>query len=187
MAKDISILKKQLRKKGKQIRTHLGDETRIQAGKQICNHIETWNHFMGAETILTYMPMQGEVDLTTLLLMQPQKVWAIPKIQPGGQMVFHAYYPDKLILHKFGMLEPSPESPIIPPEAIELALVPGLAFDGQGWRLGYGGGFYDRFLSNHTGSFAGITYQALLWDEVPHADHDIQMPFVITEAGILET
>jgi 5-formyltetrahydrofolate cyclo-ligase len=183
----IATLKKQLRREGKQIRSDLGDAARIQASQQICSHIEAWDAFRDAATILTYMPMQGEVDLTFLLARHPHKVWTIPKIHPGGRMVFHRYDPDKLILHKFGMLEPAPDCPVISPEEIDLALVPGLAFDRQGWRLGYGGGFYDRFLSLYSGSFAGITYQALLWDEVPHAAYDIQMPVVITETGSLQT
>ena len=100
-------------------------------------------------------------------------------------MDFHVYDPSKLVRHPFGMLEPAQDCPLIPVEEIHLALVPGLAFDQKGWRLGYGGGFYDRFLSKYAGHFVGITYQVLLLEQVPHGDYDIPMTFVVTESGLL--
>ena len=98
-------------------------------------------------------------------------------------MVFHAYDPSKLRRHSFGMLEPDPGCAVIPPETSQLVLVPGLAFDIHGWRLGYGGGFYDRLLSNYTGRFMGVSYHALLVDHLPHDDHDVPVPVVATEIG----
>jgi len=98
-------------------------------------------------------------------------------------MDYHIYDPDKLIRHHFGMLEPDPVCTIVPSETIQLVLVPGLAFDLEGWRLGYGGGFYDRFLSQYNGISAGITYQKLLKPHVPHTAYDIPMQYVITENG----
>ena len=73
---------------------------------------------------------------------------------------------------------------MIPPDAVQLALVPGLAFDGNGWRLGYGGGFYDRFLMWFEGVSAGITFQALCTNPIPHEGHDIPMQYLITETGV---
>ena len=98
-------------------------------------------------------------------------------------MGFHAYDPDRLTRHAYGMLEPDSGCPVIRPQEIRLVLAPGLAFDGNGWRLGYGGGFYDRFLSNFQGRSAGIAYQALLLDHIPHAGHDIPVHYLITETG----
>ncbi|NTV93404.1 MAG: o-succinylbenzoate--CoA ligase [Chlorobiaceae bacterium] len=75
----------------------------------------------------------------------------------------------------------------IHPEEIELALVPGLAFDRTGFRLGYGGGYFDRFLKNFNGVSAGIIFHALLLDETPHAAHDIPMHWIATERELLLT
>jgi 5-formyltetrahydrofolate cyclo-ligase len=82
------------------------------------------------------------------------------------------------------MLEPDKDCPIIDPETVQLILVPGVAFDREGWRLGYGGGFYDRFLAQYRGCFAGITFEYLLQSQVSHTSHDIPMQFIITEKGI---
>ena len=82
------------------------------------------------------------------------------------------------------MLEPDPICAPIASQKIQLVLVPGLAFDQQGWRLGYGGGFYDRFLGTSPGIPVGVTYQALVWPVIPHQEHDIPMRYLVSEAGI---
>jgi 5-formyltetrahydrofolate cyclo-ligase len=176
-------LKQQLRKTSKQIRSGIEEIDQAAASQLICNHIERWEVFQQAEVILTYLPFKGEVDLTSLLSDFPGKVWAAPRIKSDGLMDFHQYDPERLVRHSFGMLEPAPDCPTITPDQVQLALVPGLAYDRQGWRLGYGGGFYDRFLAHFQGVTAGITYQALLLDDIPHAGHDIPMQYVITETG----
>jgi 5-formyltetrahydrofolate cyclo-ligase len=130
--------------------------------------------------------MGSEVDLYPLFSLFPQKEWVIPRVLPGNRMAFHLYEPSKLIRHPYGMLEPDPSCPVISTEEVQLALVPGLAFDRKGWRLGYGGGFYDRFLSGYSNCHAGITYQMLLVENIPHAQHDIPMQYLITENGIID-
>jgi 5-formyltetrahydrofolate cyclo-ligase len=91
-----------------------------------------------------------------------------------------------MIRHPYGMLEPEPNLPLVPVEHIQLALVPGLAFDRQGWRLGYGGGFFDRFLAGFAhGVSLGVTYHALLFDLLPHHQHDIPVQYLVTEEGLL--
>jgi 5-formyltetrahydrofolate cyclo-ligase len=187
MTTDTASTKQSLRHECKRIRSAMTPEMRYQACAAICQHIEGWRDYQESNTVLTYMAMRSEIDLSALCNRHPQKTWAIPRIRPGGQMVFHTYDPSKLVKHAYGMLEPDPDCPDIAPQAIQLALVPGLAFDGDGWRLGYGGGFYDRFLLGFKGISAGITYQALLLKRVTHAQHDIPMRFVITETGVFST
>lgn len=102
-------------------------------------------------------------------------------------MIFHCYDANHLVMHHLGMAEPDSSQPIIPPEQIQLALVPGVVFDKQGWRLGYGGGYFDRFLSGFLGISIGITYFALLVDNLPHDSFDVQVQWVVTERGILGT
>jgi 5-formyltetrahydrofolate cyclo-ligase len=111
----------------------------------------------------------------------------LPRIIPeeDHRMVFHLYDPSRLILHPFGMAEPAPDLPVIIPEEIQLALVPGLAFDRHGWRLGYGGGYFDRFLKGFKGVSAGVVFHALLLDEVPHTRMDIPMDWILTEREFL--
>jgi 5-formyltetrahydrofolate cyclo-ligase len=179
-----SLSKQRLRRECRRIRANIDGDTRRQSSLAICRQIKAWQVFQNAITVLTYMAMRSEVDLSTLLKDIPQKRWAIPRIRAGGEMRFHTYDPGKLILHPYGMLEPDQDCPVIAPDEIQLVLVPGLAFDRDGWRLGYGGGFYDRFLMDFKGVSAGITTQQLLFTHVPHAGHDISMQYLITENGI---
>jgi 5-formyltetrahydrofolate cyclo-ligase len=180
--------KGQLRQRCKAIRKELGDAIRVQASQAICAHLAAWDIFQMSETVLTYMPMHTEVDLRPLLADFPGKRWLIPRIIPGrtGQMVFHPYDPDTLILHPFGMAEPSPDSPQVKPVEIQLVLTPGLAFDRSGWRLGYGGGYFDRFLKDFHGESVGIVFRALLLDAVPHGRYDIPLHWLATESGLVK-
>ena len=185
----ISEHKAELRTQCRVIRRSLGDEFRHGASRFICARIEHWDIFRKSESILTYMPIPSEVDLTSLLQHYPQKKWALPRIIPeeGHRMVFHPYDPQRLVRHRFGMDEPAADLPVVPPDKIQLALVPGLAFDRSGWRLGYGGGYYDRFLHNFCGICVGIVFHALLLEEIPHTAFDIAMNWVLSEQEVLKT
>jgi 5-formyltetrahydrofolate cyclo-ligase len=189
MQPSINDLKSQLRQQCKAIRKDLGDENRQRASAAICNHLSAWDVFQASGAILTYMPMRSEVDLRSLLAAFPGKRWLLPRILPeeDHRMVFHPYDPDHLIQHSFGMAEPSPHLPQIPPGEIQLVLVPGLAFDCSGWRLGYGGGYFDRFLKDFGGVSVGVVFQALLLEALPHGDYDVPMQWLATEAGLVNT
>jgi len=187
MPTDIALSKPPLRQECRRLRDSIAPSTRHQANTAICQVIQNWEVFKNSTTICTYLSMNSEVDLSSLLTLHPNKTWAIPRILPAGRMVFHAYDPARLTRHPYGMLEPEPDCPVVSPNQVQLALVPGLAFDQLGWRLGYGGGFYDRFLFLYRGVSAGISYQALYLNQIPHAQHDIPMQFVITETGIKTT
>lgn len=176
-------LKHHLRQQCKKVRKELGEETRQQASQAICGWLAAWVLFQTSETILTYMPTRTEVDLCALLVTFPHKNWLLPRILPeeDHRMVFHPYDPDHLVQHPFGMAEPAPDLPQVPPVEIQLVLVPGLAFDRCGWRLGYGGGYFDRFLKDFRGVSVGVVFQALLLESIPHGEHDVPMHWLATE------
>jgi len=187
MTSAVQDAKQQLRVQCLQARKALGEDFQCQASAATCSHIESWPLFQASETVLTYMPMRGEVDLRPLLERQPRKRWLLPRILPEGRMTFQPYDPQHLIRHPYGMLEPAPDLVPVPVENIQLALVPGLTFDRQGWRLGYGGGFFDRFLAGFAhGVSLGITYNALLLDHLPHHQHDIPVGYLATEEGVVK-
>lgn len=185
---EISRQKSQLRKECLGIRKSLGPEMRSKASLAICERIEMWDIFQHSQTILSYMPIKSEVDLTPLMKRHPQKRWVLPRIIPqeNHRMVFHEYDPDRMVRHAFGMEEPSPDLPTIHPAEIELALVPGIAFDHHGFRLGYGGGYFDRFLENFQGISVGVIFHNLLLDAVPHATHDVPMQWIVTEGEVFK-
>lgn len=185
MPENIPKLKKQLRQSCREIRASLGQDYQHKASLMICRHIEAWSVFQKAAVILSYLPMLAEVDLLSLMENNPQKNWLVPRILTQGRMIFHPYDPERLLQHRFGMLEPDPALPVIPADQVELVLTPGLAYDQHGWRLGYGGGFYDRFLSGqHTLVSLGVTYQALLQTNLPHQEYDVPVQYLVTENGV---
>lgn len=109
-----------------------------------------------AQKIGLFMSMPFEFDtgfLIDQLLLRGKEVF-IPKVMGPGKMSFFPYDPASLIRSKFGILEPSLGSEEIP----DLLLVPGLAFDERGYRIGYGGGFYDRYLSKFDGSTISLAF-----------------------------
>jgi 5-formyltetrahydrofolate cyclo-ligase len=188
MTNSLVEAKSQLRQSLRKLRASLGEETRARASQSICEALERWTIFQQSQITLTYMPIKGEVDLTALLDRHPEKQWILPRIIPeeDHRMVFHAYDAGRLVRHPFGMAEPAADLPTVPPEAIQLALVPGLSFDHRGWRLGYGGGYFDRFLANFAGVSVGVVFQSLLLDDIPHGLFDVPMQWIVTEMGITQ-
>jgi 5-formyltetrahydrofolate cyclo-ligase len=185
MPENIPELKKLLRKSSREVRASLGEACRQEASLAICQYIGTWSIFQKSKVILVYLPMRAEVNLVPLLEKHPDKSWLVPRILENGNMSFHPYDPNRLIRHQFGMFEPEPSLPLIPAGQVELVLTPGLAYDLHGWRLGYGGGFYDRFLSEqHACISLGVTYQALVQTDLPHQEYDVPVQFLVTEDGI---
>ena len=186
MSNPLTETKTQLRQRYRKLRASLGEETRTRFSQSICEWLAQWPLFQQSDCILSYMPIQFEADLTSLLTRFPEKRWVLPRIIPqeNHRMVFHPYDATRLVRHPFGMAEPAADLPLVPPSEIQLVLVPGLAFDRRGWRLGYGGGYFDRFLSSFAGFRAGIVFHALLLDELPHDPFDIPVQWVVTERGI---
>lgn len=144
--------------------------------------------FQQAHTVMTYLAFRNEIDLGRLLVEWPGKRWIVPRIvaKPEPHLVLHVYDPARLVRHKFGMLEPDPALPVIQPDALDLLLTPGLAFDRRGFRLGLGGGFYDRLLPQVSAPKVGIVYSALILQAIPVEAHDQPVDYVACEEGIAE-
>jgi 5-formyltetrahydrofolate cyclo-ligase len=177
--------KREMRKQCRQMRDDLGDGFRAYASREICRRIREWAGFPPAGVIFTYLPIRGEVDLRPLIASSPPAIrWAIPRVleEPARNLAFHLYNPDRLIQHRYGMLEPDPALPTLAPELADLILVPGVAFTAAGIRLGYGAGYYDRLLSlPGLAPTVGACFQALLLEAIPHEPHDRRVDFLVTE------
>ncbi len=134
-----------------------------------------------------FWPMGTEMDIRPLLhaLHARGQVLALPRTPPRGQpLAFHAWAPgDALEAGPMGTSQPAASRPLVAPG---LLLVPLLAFDRRGGRLGYGGGYYDRTLPLFPAAFRlGIAFAAQEVDEVPMEPHDIPLHAIATEAGII--
>ncbi len=139
--------------------------------------------FQQAKAIGAYMPLPDEVDVTPLFQCLEQRVF-IPAFDEKTGSYRMAQYTQELKKGKFGI--PEPEHPVwAGPGELDLILVPGVAFDRAGNRLGRGGGFYDRLLPQYRALRIGICFAFQCLDAVPTTRHDVRMDRVVTEQDIL--
>ena len=143
-----------------------------------------------AQTVLLFCGTGTEPDTARLfapLLAQGKRI-ALPQMLPGRQMAVRQYCPDRpLVRHPFGILEPDEHCPLIRIEKIDFVLVPALCYDRQGFRLGMGGGYYDRWLCGYYGPTSGLCRQSLLQDHLPIEAHDRPVDVVITPSEIIRS
>lgn len=136
-----------------------------------------------AKTILLYCGMGAEPDTAQLIapLLDRGKTVALPRCLPERRMEARTVsYETVLVRHAYGMLEPGLDCPLISKEKIDLILAPGLAFDQKGFRLGRGGGYYDRYLADFQGQTVALCRQGFCLTQVPTQPHDRPVDLVIT-------
>ena len=178
--------KPELRTQFCELRDRLPVEDVAADSAAICRRLAGWEPLLAPQTVLAYVAFRNEVDLGPLFELLPRIRWALPRIA-GNRMTIHAYDPARLVRHRFGMLEPLPALPQIAPAEINVVLVPGVAFDRRGARLGFGGGYYDRFLPTTAALRVGVTYDRCLADGLPCRKHDQRMDWVVTPAEMIHS
>jgi 5-formyltetrahydrofolate cyclo-ligase len=137
-----------------------------------------------SSVLLLFYGMGREIDTRRLFrpLMERGKVIALPRCLKGRRMEFRRYMgEEQMVLHPYGMREPSEKCPLILPQQAQLALIPGVCYDSSCLRLGRGGGYYDRFLAEYDGFSVGLCRQALLQSACPAQEHDCPVDLVLTE------
>ena len=146
--------------------------------------LRAWPPYRRAGTVALYLPFGSEADLRPLL--QDGKRFAAPRTPGRGRRLRMHLLGGPLERHRFGMDEPAADAQVVPEEAFDVALVPGLAFDGQGVRLGYGGGYYDVWLAQLSPATArvGIAHPALLAEALPREAHDVVMTHLALPDGV---
>ena len=138
-----------------------------------------------AKTIFAFWGIPGkEPDTARLIgeLLARGKTVGLPRMLPGHRMEVRRYDPDKpLVRVSFGISEPGEDCPLLAREEIDLALVPAVCYDRRGYRLGFGGGYYDRWLEGFAGFTAGLCRRAVLQDKVPTEAHDARVDVLLSE------
>ena len=155
-----------------------------EASLAVCHRLAAWPVFQNARVVLAYLAFRDELSLQTLIDAHPDKTWALPRIEKGSRLAIHRYQPGRLVPHRWGVPEPSIDAPLVPLQEIDLVLAPGVGFDRQGGRLGFGGGYYDRLLTQLDAVRVGIVHPVTLVDAIPCSDHDCRMDWVATLEGI---
>jgi len=181
-----------IREYSKDLRSSLSKQELEDAARGVAFQLADFAPFISATTILTYAAIQNEISPETALSLREQIAGpnsariAYPRTTGRRTMDAHEASVKDLKVGNYDLLEPDRKAPIIDPEFIDVVLVPGLAFDKMGYRVGYGKGYYDTFLPRLTDHAVtvGITYDNQLLDAIPRAEHDIAIDFVVTPSGL---
>ena len=170
-------MKKALRKQTLQELKSLSAEEKEVMDAWLTGQLLLHPFYKEAKTIATYLSFPHEFQ-TARLIEQAQKdgkTLLIPKTYPHGKMDFVLYEPEKLERNSFGLLEPQGDFTILEPSQIDLIHVPGLAFNPAGYRIGYGGGYYDRYLSNYSDNSISTLYPCQIQNFQPeHYDIPVE-------------
>jgi 5-formyltetrahydrofolate cyclo-ligase len=173
--------KKRIRKNMIELRQKMSESTRMIYSNSIAGKIEKMELFFAAKHILLYWSMKDEVYTHDFVQKwKNRKKIILPVIAQGG-LKLRQYTGEwkKFKTAKFTILEPAGID-FFSPDLIDLAIVPGLAFDSKNNRLGYGKGYYDKLLAKMKTYKIGVCFDFQILDNIPHTKHDVKMDTVLT-------
>ena len=171
-------------------RREFSNEEKQSMNNKILQNIMSLDEYKKTDTLLSYVSLRGEVDTFCLIksaLACGKKV-AVPRCAEGKHII-HFYYinsTDELQLGSYGILEPVPDPKRLITSYNGLCTLPGLSFDRMGTRLGYGSGYYDRFLQKFKGVTAGLCFSPMLAERpLPTGYFDIPAGIVVTDKEVI--
>ena len=183
--------KKAIRQAMLERRNALSAEEAATRSEQIQEHVLRSAAFQKARCVALYAAFDQEVRTERLLreAVRQGKQAAFPRMKGRGpEMDFGEVRDQKeMVLSFFGFPEPAPSAPVVALPAIDLMVVPGLAFDREGFRVGFGAGCYDRVLAalRPEAGTCGIAYDFQVIDQVPRAAHDLAVKLLVSEGGFI--
>lgn len=157
------------------------------AGQKIAEHVASLPEYQEADTVFAFCGTDREIDTRPILtkILSDGKRLVLPRCTaPGAMEAREVVSLDCLHIGKHGIAEPPTDSPLVNPSAISLCLVPCLAADRNGNRLGHGGGYYDRYLPACHGAAILLCPQRLILESIPREDHDRVFSALATEQGV---
>jgi 5-formyltetrahydrofolate cyclo-ligase len=187
LAESKGVLRKEIRERLKA----LTPEQRAAAAGRACALLEQQAVWKRAELIFFYAPMPEEIDIWPLLgdAMAGGKTVALPRFDSATQRYVACQILDvakDLSQGRFGIREPGGHCIAVPPNRLDLVLVPGVAFDVHGRRLGRGKGFYDQMLASVRGTTCGVAFDEQIVEAIPVEPHDVHLNCILTPTRWLE-
>ncbi len=154
-----------------------------EADYTICTRVMARPEWGEASTVCLYFSRDDEVDTKPLLAaaLTAEKTVVFPRIVKNGLVLHRVTSIRDFTRGTYQILEPKKSTPIVDPTLVDVFIVPGVAFDRDGNRLGRGKGYYDRLLAHITAPKIGLAYAFQMVAEVPHSSYDVPMTAVITE------
>ncbi len=184
---NIRDLKAFFRQKYKQARSEMSEEEKAEKDEKICRNLLATNAFIRSEQVLLYASKPLEVGTNGIFesACNLGKQVLFPRCEEKGKMVYH-YVTDLSQLHlsSFNLMEPVASATVFRSTNADICIVPALAFDTEGYRMGYGGGFYDRFLPTFRGTRIGICYADNIEKKLPRGRFDVRVDILITDEGL---
>lgn len=155
-------------------------ETKAKLDQYLLEQLIALPAYKVAQVIATYLAFPHEYDTSLLInqALKDGKRLVVPKTYKQGRMIFVDYDPDNLVATSFGLMEPASDLAVEKSE-IDLIHVPGVVFNAEGYRIGYGAGYYDRYLSDFEGMTVSMVYPCQEKDFTPDS-HDVAVREVIT-------
>ena len=187
----VATEKQRLREERLAARETLSEQERCVLDDCITQKLLATSEYSEAATVLTYVSVSSEVSTRMFIecALRDGKTVAVPRCLPGHCLEFVAITSlDQLVAAPFNLLEPAKELPALTEDQKNnsICIVPALLVDTKGYRLGYGAGFYDRFLSTYSGKKICLAYQQnLSKTTLPHTEFDVAVDMVITESDVL--
>ena len=176
-----------------QKREALGDLEKDEKNLAIAQRLFCMDEFKKSKTVFCFLSTSFEVQTERIIResLRLGKQVLVPLLDPGGENLQASRIPSMdidFVIGEYGVRQPAPKfRDIVPFSNIDFVVVPGLAFDNFGNRIGYGGGFYDKFFKKITRdvSRVAVSYDFQLFNVVPHSDLDEPVHFLITETKAL--
>ncbi len=180
--------KEELRRTAREVRDAIAPESRRRAAESAAGHLLALPRLAGARRVALFAAVGSELDATVAArgLRARGVEIAYPRVVRGARRLeFHLVGDEgELAAGAFGIPEPPADAPVAPVQSIDAFVVPGLAFDAGGARVGWGRGYYDRSLAAAPGRLRiGYCFECQLVPEVPLEPSDLPMHAIVTEAG----
>lgn len=177
--------KSDIRRKMKNLRMMLSDMEKASAADEVFEKLEKTAAFMMADNILMYHSLPDELSTIRFLKKwHDRKHFFLPRVN-GVNLEILPYEETRLELGSFQIEEPTGND-LTDVDDIELMVIPAVAFDRKGNRLGRGKGFYDRLLKTSRATKIGVGYEFQLLDSIPCEPHDVAMDMVITQKTLIK-
>lgn len=171
-----------LRRRVRRWRSELDPALLQRLSDALCDHVLASEPWQRAQTVACFVSMGREVQTAPLLASDKRIV--LPRVEGRDQPLRFCVQEGSLVRSAFGVLEPGPDAIPVPLAEVDLVLMPGLAVDAAGRRLGFGGGFYDRTLQGQSVPRVMLVLSEMVLAEVPARAHDQRVHGFFTEHGL---